>query len=71
MKLTIELNLDNSAFEIDPEGTAVSALAIADVLQKLVDQFKHQDVFFDVDLRQQRASIRDVNGNTCGHWQIV
>ena len=71
MKLTIELNLDNSAFEIDPEQTAICARSVADVLEQLTGTFRHQEVFYDPLTVTQSGKLRDFNGNPCGHWQIV
>ena len=69
MKFKLEIDLDNAAFGIDPEQTAISALALSEVLQDLANRLNVEEVIFDT--AYSGAKIRDINGNTCGHWQIT
>lgn len=54
-KLTIEINLDNAAFE---EGQ----YEIARILQQLADTAENGSL--------RTTSLRDINGNKVGHVQI-
>ena len=71
MKFKLEIDLDNSAFEIDPEQTAICARSLADVIEQMTGRFKDQEVFYDAAVNDLGGKLRDFNGNTCGHWQIT
>jgi hypothetical protein len=70
MKFTLEIDLDNDAFrssehlmdhERDGSQIARALRGIASNLEakRFVSEISRGD------------NVRDVNGNTCGHWQIV
>jgi len=59
MKLTIEINLDNAAFEDDP-----------DELSRILRRFEkeHIDTLWDF---RDSGRLFDINGNAVGHWEIT
>lgn len=60
MKITIEINMDNAAFE-DCNGTE-----LARICRELADNF---DTF---PLEPTgTGNIRDINGNTVGEWDVT
>lgn len=58
MKLTIDMNLDNEAFQDDFNGASEIGRILARIPQ-------------DVANGETEGNCRDVNGNTVGHWQIT
>jgi hypothetical protein len=66
MKFTLEIDLDNAAFDSADFGSERFGPSIAYVLKTVAQRLDNLGSVGDM-----RASIRDVNGNTCGHWQIV
>jgi len=61
MKLTIEINLDNAAFEDDPSETARILRHIATVVDGGLDEYAPGD----------RGKIGDINGNAVGFWKVT
>lgn len=58
MKLTIEINMDNAAFDV-PDRVA----AVRDVLTALCDGFERCSI---LETGGQTVRLLDNNGNTCG-----
>jgi hypothetical protein len=65
MKFTLEIDLDNDAF-MSSEDDARNGDALADILKELSEAFRYLDA-----QNGYSGNLRDVNGNPCGHWQIV
>lgn len=65
MKFTLEIDLDNAAFFSRDED-----LRDAQELVRLIRQTASR---FDDRLLvgTEQGKLRDINGNTCGHWQIT
>ena len=65
MKFVLEIDLDNSAFFSRDED-----LRDAQELVRLIRQTASR---FDDRLLvgTEQGRLRDINGNTCGHWQIT
>ena len=57
MRLKLEINLDNSAYEDEGIGWE---------LGKAIDY-----MVSDIGLGLTRGKVRDSNGNTTGHWEIT
>ena len=55
MKLKIEINMDNAAFEDNPE----------DEIRSILD-----DIYPEV-MNRRKVKLRDSNGNTVGHYKIT
>ena len=65
MKLSIEIDMDNAAF-----NGGMSGYEVARILTKLAS--KSHDSSLDVDyLGEGEQPIRDSNGNKCGHWIVT
>tara|TARA_R100001082_G_scaffold100912_1_gene70253 strand:- start:366 stop:596 length:231 start_codon:yes stop_codon:yes gene_type:complete len=65
MKLTIEIEMDNAAFD-----GGMSGYEVARILTKLAS--KSHDTSLEVDYcGEGEQPIRDSNGNKCGHWIIT
>lgn len=65
MKLTIEISLDNAAFDNDQSGETASGSEVAYTLTKLAGNMR------DMTLAHNDAwPIRDVNGNRIGNARI-
>ena len=60
MKLTIEIKLDNAAFEGD------NGIEIARILRKLAAGM--DGTFYT---SGDSGDLRDHNGNTCGKWKVT
>jgi hypothetical protein len=73
MRLKIEISCGNAAFENYP------GLELARILSTLADQIRRSHTgmlgtFKSAGGRELRASsgkLMDINGNTCGAWQIT
>ena len=59
MKVSIEFNTDNAAFDDDCAGHRPSDYEISRILRSVVDQMAEGTT---------EARIRDSNGNTVGEW---
>lgn len=66
MKFTLEIDLDNAAFQNEH---GVSAEAVCKEITLVMSQIA--DRHYTLSPSIPRNKIIDVNGNTCGHWQIV
>lgn len=64
MKFTLEIDLENAAFEGDFDDMR-DAYEIARILVKLARSLEDRG-----EVGTDARPLRDVNGNTCGHWQI-
>lgn len=58
MKFTLEFDMDNDAF--NPEDGNVNYAEVSRILEKVAVDVEWRDI----------DDIRDINGNTIGHWQI-
>ena len=58
MKVSIEFNTDNAAFDDDLKGLHPSGTEIRRILLKLSDQIRQDD----------SGVIVDINGNAVGEW---
>ena len=58
----VSICIENSIFEDDGEGREVSRI-LGTITNKIEDLAE-----FDPD---DRGTVRDLNGNTCGSWEIV
>lgn len=59
MKFTLEINLDNDAFNDKYSDPAMNlAYCLSQVTNK-IQSLKNQD-----------GTVKDMNGNTVGHWEI-
>lgn len=55
-RFTLSIDMDNAAFTDDPRG------ALADIVHDVAqDDLQWGDI----------GTIRDVNGNTVGHWEVT
>lgn len=66
MKLSIEINLDNDAFEAGDSGYEV-----AKILTKLASKSMESNGLEIDYLGEGEQPIKDSNGNKCGHWIIT
>jgi hypothetical protein len=68
MKFTLEINLENAAFEVEghEQDEAVNGFEIARILNRLAKLAESSGPMREGD----GGKLRDVNGNTCGRWQI-
>ena len=66
MKLSIEINLDNQAFEAGDSGYEV-----AKILTKLASKSMESNGLEIDYLGEGEQPIKDSNGNKCGHWIIT
>jgi hypothetical protein len=62
MKFTLEMKLDNAAFQTDDE--TVDGMELAQVLVRVAD------AVHGVTGGGDNAYIYDVNGNRCGSWEV-
>lgn len=67
MKLKLEIDLDNSAFFYEDSDTDRDGREIANVLHQVANLIEDEIGLIGF----TRTRIRDINGNTCGHWQIT
>ena len=66
MKLSIEIEMDNAAFD-----GGMSSYEVARILTKLASKGMESNGL-EVDyLGEGEQPIRDSNGNKCGHWIIT
>ena len=66
MKLSIEINLDNDAFEAGDSGYEV-----AKILTKLASKSMESNGLEIDYLGEGEQPIKDSNGNKCGHWIVT
>lgn len=64
MRLTLEMSLDNAAF-FDAEGGR-DGFEVARILHRLADDVEATGI-----TGGERGELRDVNGNTTGHWRVT
>jgi hypothetical protein len=67
MKFTLEIDLENAAFFYEDSETDLDGRSIANLLHQVANRVADEGGLIGT----TRTRIRDVNGNTCGHWQIV
>jgi len=66
MKLSIEIEMDNAAFESGDSG-----IEVARILHKIAVR-SHESGGLEIDyLGEGEQIIHDFNGNKCGHWIIT
>jgi len=63
MKLRIEFDIDNDAFQID--GKWLNNMAVADTVNEIANRISAGII------GPNAQNIRDINGNTVGKYQIV
>ena len=65
MKLTIEIDMDNAAFD------SMSGYEVAKILTKLASK-SYESNGLEVDyLGEGEQPVRDSNGNKCGYWMVT
>ena len=73
MKLTIKINLDNAAFDINEDITHGEVRRLltecAEDIQMTVNVFKNLD-HNEMPLDEYSESITEVNGNKCGNYKV-
>lgn len=57
--ITIKINMDNAAFEDDPQGEVIR------ILGQVIGKINHGLCVADAE-----GKLRDTNGNTCGSVEI-
>ncbi len=57
MKITIDINMDNAAFE-------ESGAEVARILRKLAERLYDPQV-------GEGGKLQDINGNTVGQWEVI
>ena len=66
MKLSIEIDMDNSCFD-----GGMSGYEVAKILTKLASK-SYESNGLEVDyLGEGEQSVRDSNGNKCGYWMVT
>ena len=66
MKLSIEINMDNDAFQSGDSG-----IEVARILHKIAVK-SHESGGLEIDYcGEGEQNIHDINGNKCGHWIIT
>lgn len=65
MKLKLEIDLENDAFTVG-DGYWRDGIELGRILGHLAKDFNHR-----AEISREQGRLRDVNGNTCGHWQIT
>ena len=65
MKFTLEIDLDNAAFSAG-HSLQRDGAEIARILNRLANLAESSGPMREDD----GGKLRDLNGNTCGHWQI-
>ena len=72
MKLTIKINLDNAAFDINEDITQGEVRRLltecAEDIQMTVNVFKDPD--HKIHLEEYSENITEVNGNKCGKYKV-
>lgn len=72
MKFTLEIDLDNAAFSVDDDAARAhgwrDGRALVWQLRLIAEKIKAQCDLLSSD---DRGLVRDLNGNTCGHWAIT
>ena len=72
MKLTIKINLDNAAFDINEDITQGEVRRLltecAEDIQMTVNVFK--DLDHKIHLEEYGEDITEINGNKCGKYKV-
>jgi hypothetical protein len=68
MKFTLEINLENSAFEVEghEQAEAVNGYEIAVILKSIARYLGENGP-----VSEYTSRIRDTNGNTVGDWTVT
>ena len=65
MQFNLKFSMDNDAFDATYEGAA-DGDEISQILLRLSERFTGDRVFVG-----NGGSLRDTNGNSVGHWDVV
>ena len=72
MKLKIEIDLDNSAFRVeDADGDRLAHVRNSEEIARILNGLARLTGGFGFLCEKDGGKLRDINGNTCGHWQIT